>query len=401
MNDPASDNCMGSSLGAMPRALDGHGDVVPSTKNRRGGVGSSSIYPSRPSDRTRWIMDRRGPKNLLDPAHAYASLWEEEVDASGHLIPTATLFLTNRECPYRCLMCDLWRNTLDESVPADAIPAQIVDALSTLPPARQVKLYNAGSFFDPRAIPVDDYPSIAELMAPYDRVIVECHPKLIGKRVLDFKRLLETEKGSVTGVDEGRLCALQAVTSVAGARENHPRLEVAIGLETVHEAVLEKLNKRFTLDDFHHAAAFLKDHDIDLRVFLLVRPPFMTEEEGVEWAKRSLDFAFDCGASVVCVIPTRAGNGAMEALRDVGEWSPPSIRSLEEVHEYGVGLGRGRVFADLWDIERFYVDEKDTERHRRMEQMNRTQTVKAKIPCAKCGSQSTIPIVGRASLPVS
>ncbi len=71
--------------------------------------------------------------------------------------PVATVFLTNRECPFRCLMCDLWRNTLTETVPVGAIPAQIDHALLRLPPAKQLKLYNSGSFFDPHAIPPQDY----------------------------------------------------------------------------------------------------------------------------------------------------------------------------------------------------------------------------------------------------
>ena len=58
-------------------------------------------------------------------------------------------------------MCDLWKNTLTETVPVGAIPAQIEYALARLPAARVIKLYNSGSFFDPRAIPVADYPAIA------------------------------------------------------------------------------------------------------------------------------------------------------------------------------------------------------------------------------------------------
>ena len=75
-------------------------------------------------------------------------------------------------------MCDLWVNTLDAAVPRGAIARQIRDALATLPPARQIKLYNAGSFFDPQAIPVDDYEEIAAAVAGFDRVIVESHPGL-------------------------------------------------------------------------------------------------------------------------------------------------------------------------------------------------------------------------------
>ncbi len=48
---------------------------------------------------------------------------------------------------------DLWKNTLEQTVPPRAIPAQIEYALGRLPPARDIKLYNSGSFYNPRAIP--------------------------------------------------------------------------------------------------------------------------------------------------------------------------------------------------------------------------------------------------------
>ena len=82
--------------------------------------------------------------------------------ASGEIASVNTLFLTNRECPWHCVMCDLWKNTLTETVPVGAIPAQIEYALARLPTARVIKLYNSGSFFDPRAVPVADYPAIAK-----------------------------------------------------------------------------------------------------------------------------------------------------------------------------------------------------------------------------------------------
>lgn len=313
-----------------------------------------SAYPLSGSQRSRWVEAHRGPKNRLDPWRPYAFLWEEETGEDGAPVPTATLFLTNRECPYRCLMCDLWQNTLDETVPAGAIPAQIAHALAKMPPARQIKLYNAGSFFDPKAIPPQEYPAIARQVSGFERVIVECHPALLGERCLRFQQML-------TG-----------------------RLEVAVGLETAHPAILERLNKRITVEDFRRAAAFLKKHGIALRVFLLLRPPFLTEREGLEWACRSLDIAFDCGAAVCCVIPTRDGNGAMEALAERGEYAPPSLRSLERAVEYGLRRDGGRVFADLWDIERFYRCVCSPERARRLEQMNRAQRIAPSVCCSCC-----------------
>ena len=315
----------------------------------------TAAYPDSAAARSRWVLARRGPKNPLDPWRPYAMLWEEESGAEGDLVSTLTVFLTNTECPYRCLMCDLWKNTLDAPTPPGAIPAQIAHALKHLPSARQIKLYNAGSFFDPRAIPPQDDPAIAVQMAGYERVIVECHPALLGARCLRFRNRLSG------------------------------RLEVAIGLETAHPEALSRLNKRFTVDDFRRAAAFLAENDMDLRVFLLARPPFLNEEEGVAWAQRSLDLAIDCGASVCCLIPTRAGNGAMEALAASGDFAPPRLTSLEAVQEYGLGLRRGRVFADLWDIERFFTCECSPARAARLETMNRSQTIPPPVSCGLCG----------------
>ena len=78
-------------------------------------------------------------------------------------------------------MCDLWKNTLSESVPPGAIPKQIEFALAQLGGRpEQIKLYNSGSFFDPAAIPPVDYPDIAHRVFFAKHVVVESHPRLIG-----------------------------------------------------------------------------------------------------------------------------------------------------------------------------------------------------------------------------
>ncbi len=320
----------------------------------------AEIYPATQSHRDRWIIKRRGPKNLLDPERPYAFLCEDEFGATGELVPTATIFLTNRECPYRCLMCDLWQNTLDGRVQRGAIAGQIRYALARLPQAQQIKLYNAGSFFDPQAIPPGDDEEIAATVSGFKRVIVECHPALLtektGARCLRFRDLIQGD------------------------------LEVAVGLETVHPRVLDKLNKRMTVDDFRRAAEFLVRNDLALRVFLLLNPPFLDQAEGLEWAHRSLEAAVECGACVCSIIPTRGGNGAMEALGHL--YHPPELRSLETAIEYGLSLNRPRVFADLWDIEKFYACDCSPLRAARLSEMNRTQKTPAAVECELCGLHS-------------
>ncbi len=300
----------------------------------------------------KWIVSCRGNKNSVDPRKPYAWLVEKERTSSGTIEDTATIFLTNRECPFHCLMCDLWKNTTGSSVPESAVPDQIEWALNQLPEVKHLKLYNSGSFFDKKAIPEKDYPKIASLISNFETVIVESHPGYINEECVRFRDMIKSD------------------------------LQIAVGLETVNTAILEKINKRMTLDDFAGSVNFLMDHDIFTRAFILLRPPFLSESEGIFWAERSLDFAFSAGVECCVVIPVRSGNGAMEQLQKKGFFAPPEIRSLEKVVEYGIEQQSGRVFADLWDLRLFSkCDSCLDERIRRLAEMNLNQKFLKRIKC--------------------
>jgi archaeosine synthase beta-subunit len=304
------------------------------------------------------ILSLRGPRNQVHPWIPYSFFCEDERSATGEIVPVATIFLTNRECPWRCLMCDLWKNTLTSTVPVGAIPAQIDYALQKLPKAQQIKLYNSGSFFDKKAIPAEDYAAIAHQIKIFENVIVECHPALINEDCLRFREMIDGN------------------------------LEVAIGLETSHEEVLQKLNKKMTLHQFAEACHFLKSQSISVRAFILVKPPFLSEEEAIHWAQRSIDFAFDCGVDVVASIPTRFGNGTLEALSKDNLFSQPKLTSLQAAAEYGVSLNRGRVFADLWDLQQFTSCSSCFEkRFQKLQIMNLHQQIPASLSCEECGER--------------
>src|SRR5262245_4650437 len=142
------------------------------------------MYPVAYTARDRFIPDRRGPRKGHDPWRYQDLVVEDELTSSRGLAPTATVFLTGRECAWRCVMCDLWQYTTAENTPLGAIPAQIVDARRVLEiqgqTVSQMKLYNASNFFDPHAVPAEDYGAIAGALAELDLVVVESHPALIG-----------------------------------------------------------------------------------------------------------------------------------------------------------------------------------------------------------------------------
>ncbi len=348
-----------------------------------------SVYPE--NGRTAWILRQRPPRRAAPGADTpHGAFLERERLATGEIVSSGVILLTNHECPWRCLMCDLWQDTLTAPTPIGAIPRQIEQALAALsagrglrtpplqtqPPApplpAQLKLYNSGSFFDAAAIPPSDYAAIAGQVSFARHVVVESHPLLIGDRTLAFRDLLASGPAH-----ERRQAGNHTARPTRGAT-----LEIAVGLETANPEVLRGLNKGFTLEQFARAAEFLAHERIALRVFLLVGAPFVPGS-AVDSAVQSAAFAFDCGASAVTLIPTRAGNGAMDRLREAGEWSPPSLRDLEAAHAGALALRRGRVFADTWGLERFSACPGCWDpRRERIERMNLTQTTESAVVCA-------------------
>ena len=300
----------------------------------------------------RMIVSLRGSKNPVDPRLPYAWLIEKERTHSGKIEETGIIFLTNRECPFHCLMCDLWKNTTDYTVAIGDIPHQIEWALGKMAGVKHLKLYNSGSFFDKRAIPEEDYQIIASLLKDFETVIFESHPRLINEKCLKFRDMLV------------------------------PELQISMGLETVNPEILRKLNKQMSVEDFGNAVSFLSKNEISSRAFILLRPPGLDEREGILWAEKSIDYAFNTGVECCTVIPVRAGNGAMKLLMQKGEFNTPDIQSLEKVLEYGIGLQRGRVFADTWDLRLFSKCEKCIDiRTRRLVDMNLTQEIGPEVEC--------------------
>lgn len=306
----------------------------------------------------------RPEKDPVDPSRPYAFHVERERDAAGRVSSVATLFLSNRECPFRCVMCDLWKHTTDRPVEPGQIPDQIRYGLERLAPEhgtelRHLKLYNSGNFFDRKAIPPEDRPEIARLASTFETVVVENHPALCTADCRQFADRLDGQ------------------------------LEIALGLETVHPEVLPALNKKMTVDDFRRAVDRLETWGIASRAFILLGPPFLSEEEGIEWALRSVEVAFEAGVRCCSVIPTRTGNGLTDRLQREGLFDPPSLGALERVLSVGVRMNDGRVFADLWDLDQFYDCEAcGPDRRARLRRMNHTQRVEPPVSCAHCSGNA-------------
>ena len=327
---------------------------------------------------------RRGPRAIVDPVLP-VGVWDEmEIERPGVAVPTRVVILTGAECRYTCVMCDLWRHTLPGPTARGALPTQIRDALDrpwrarsegdtggidrpapTEPHgARWIKLYNGSNFFDPRSVPTDDLPAIADLVGGFGRVVVENHPCLTDDAVARFR-------------DRCR-----------------PRLEVAMGLETVHEGVLARLGKQMTLDDFAAACQRLRAWGIDSRAFVLLGLPWVDPAAAVEWCGRAVAFAAAHGVRHVSIVPTRPGNGLLDALAEQGRFATPNAALVEQAADSFVdrsakamhGAERTLVTVDLWDFGRLAGTCAScmTARRDRLGRMNLAQRPESRVPI-DCG----------------
>lgn len=332
---------------------------------------------TRTNARGRWVESLRPPREAVDVSRPRASFREVELAGDGRtaegaaVVEVAAVVLAGSECPWRCVFCDLWRGTTREPTPAGAIPAQVEAGLAACDPsatARLLKLYNAGSWFDPVAVPPADDAAVARLARRFDRLVVESHPALVGRRALALRDLLREGGGST-------------------------RLEVGMGLESSDPGILSKLNKGMTPDSFARAARFLAGSGIDVRAFVLVGVPFGgSGEAAVAQAVSSARFAADAGARTVSLIAVRGGNGAMEELRSAGEWTPPLLKDLERALDHcsdGALPGGTRFLADTWDLDAVSSCAACLPaRKRRLERMNLGMREPYIPECPACGGET-------------
>jgi radical SAM enzyme (TIGR01210 family) len=296
----------------------------------------------------------------VDPYAAHGSLIEGERRPGGKVERALTVFLTGAECPFTCSFCDLWQWTLDGPTPPGALTRQLEQVLEARggQTLERLKLYNASNFFDQRAVPSEDALGIARLAAPFAAITVESHANTIGAKTLEF------------------------------ARQIPGRLEVAMGLETIHPAAAAQLNKRLDLARFDSASRFLSDNGIDLRVFVLLGAPYVPVEETVAWTVRTVEYAVDRGASVVSIIPVRGGNGELERLQGLGHFTPPTLLQLEESLNLSLQFTSAVITADVWDVDRLPACEHCRgERVERLRHMNVSGRAESRVSCGACGAE--------------
>jgi len=187
------------------------------------------------------------------------------------------------------------------------------------PPYELLALYNDGNFFAPKEIPLSVQLEIAELVeaSGVGELVVECLPQFI--------------KPDVIGPFVERLGRVQ--------------LEVGIGLQSANAFVREVcVNTSFTNKSFEDAVETLLAVGATPKIYLMIKPPFLSEEEGVVDVLNSLDYLSEMHLDSITLCPTRVSKNTLAAtMYNAGLYTPPNLWSIVDILQSSKSDRRLRV----------------------------------------------------------
>jgi len=197
--------------------------------------------------------------------------------------PTKRVFmvLRGRGCRWAiehggCTMCGLTAAQTFINIPADCFIRQFTTECKKYDFRKYpvLCLYNNGSFFNDEEMPPEARNEIF---------------KIITKNPYIKKLVLETRIDSVT----------REKLEEARAELEDKEVEIAVGLESIDDNIRNLcIHKGFSLKQFEINARLIQKF-FKLRVYVLLKPPFLTEKEAVDSAVETIKYAHKIGTSSI------------------------------------------------------------------------------------------------------
>lgn len=190
--------------------------------------------------------------------------WRNREFYRGKKVECLTIILRTGGCSWgQCLMCGYRHERYpfrDEESLTRGITSQLrwVHDRYRDEGYDMVKIFTSGSFFDREEVPSYARDEVARLFKG-KLIIVESRPEHIYPEVIEkFIATIDTNRWD-------------------------PPLYVAIGLETANDAIRDKsICKGFSLNDVKEATQKIHAVDAGVKAYLLMKPPFLTEQEAID-----------------------------------------------------------------------------------------------------------------------
>lgn len=250
-------------------------------------------------------------------AAAPEALWKEDDMLDGDKVRAMVVIFRTTGCWWSrkagCLMCG-YNSASDSTITPDDLLRQLGSAVARYEGEDMVKIYTSGSFLDEREVPPQVRDRVFDSFGASRRILFESRPEFVTDDAL----------------------------------ETLPRgkAQVALGLESSSDEVLAKsVRKGFKVADYEKAARCLKDNDVPVRTYLLLKPPFMTERQAIRDTVRSIGFAVPWSESISINPLNVQRDTVVESLFRRGDFRPPWTWSLIEALKAGKRMTGVRVFS--------------------------------------------------------
>lgn len=188
------------------------------------------------------------------------SFWSEKDVLDDKIVDAFVLILRTTGCSWAkksgCTMCGYFNDSAWTKVTDEDLLKQYEIAMSKYKDEKIVKIFTSGSFLDDKEISEKTQEKIlSDLFSKTDKVSVESRPEYITDKKLSWIKKLSNSK----------------------------MFEAGIGLETSNDEIrLNYLNKGFSFKHYIKAAEILKKYDFSIKTYVLIKAPFLTEQQAIE-----------------------------------------------------------------------------------------------------------------------
>lgn len=259
----------------------------------------ANFCKSLKKDFTPKIKDTRKP----------ASFWNEKDVIDKKIVDAFVIILRTRGCSWAiksgCSMCGYFNDSIWKKISDRDILSQIEYAMKNYSDQPFIKIFTSGSFLDDIEISKKLRKDILNILyKKCEKVSVESRPEFI------------TDK------------KLSEIKEISGSKI----FEIGIGLETVDDYIREHfINKGFTFKDYKKAANVVKKHGFNLKTYVLIKPPFLTEKQSIDDAVKTVDKIKEI-TDVISLNPCNVQrNTVVEYLWNRKEYRPPWLFSIVEI----------------------------------------------------------------------
>ena len=251
--------------------------------------------------------------------------WSEKDVLNGTVVDAYVIIFRTRGCSWAlksgCSMCGYFNDSMWKKVSDSDLLKQFKTAMKQYSGEEFVKIFTSGSFLDDNEIK----PKVRD--------------EILG-RLVETAEKVSVESRSEYITDE----KLSTIQDMFGSKT----FEVGVGLETANDFIREHaINKGFTFSGYQNAAETLKKYDAELKTYVLVKPPFLTEKESIKDSVTTIE-KIDSYTDTVSLNPTNVQrNTVVDYLWKRKQFRPAWLWSIVEILKQSKKLTDAHVKCDI------------------------------------------------------